>query len=70
MNKFNYYFFIALTILTFLVFPTNTLADTLIFQDDFEDGNADGWIVTGSPTNWSVVNGEYGIIVPYATIIT
>ena len=64
MNKFNYYFFIALTILTFLVFPTNTLADTLIFQDDFEDGNADGWIVTGSPTNWSVVNGEYGIIVP------
>ncbi len=30
----------------------------LLFRDDFNDGNADGWTTTMSGT-WTVVNGEY-----------
>lgn len=30
----------------------------ILFQDDFNDGNDDGWEVSGAG-NWSVVNGEY-----------
>lgn len=39
-----------------------------VFQDNFNDGNADGWIVTrnpcrfnGLPAEWKVVNGKLGI---------
>ncbi len=31
---------------------------SLLFQDDFNDGNADGWTPYGLGT-WSVINGEY-----------
>lgn len=39
--------------------PSRVEADPeLLFQDDFNDGNADGWI-TADPQNWYVENGEY-----------
>jgi murein DD-endopeptidase MepM/ murein hydrolase activator NlpD len=34
---------------------------TVLFQDDFNDGNANGWIE--STSHWSVVNGEYRVYI-------
>lgn len=48
------------SIASFIVIPSNSLAQTILFQDNFDDGNANGWDVMGLP-GWSVVNGEYGI---------
>ena len=53
-----------LLILAVFLFPSNALAQNIIFEDNFNDGAAEGWQVIGSPTNWQVVNGEYGILVP------
>ena len=47
-------------IVLFIVIPSNSLAQTILFQDNFDDANASGWGVIGLP-GWSVVNGEYGI---------
>jgi len=35
---------------------------TVLFQDDFNDGDADGWMVIGTP-GWTVKNNEYGILI-------
>lgn len=55
-------------ILSTLTRPTPVLASHKVFQDNFDDGNANGWIVTrnpciynGLPAEWEVVNGELGI---------
>lgn len=35
-----------------------TPPSAILFQDDFDDGNADGWDISGDGS-WSVVNNEY-----------
>lgn len=49
----------------FLIFhPAIILADTIIYEDNFNDGNADGWIVPREPCSggpWQVQNFKYGI---------
>jgi len=73
------YFFNILIILFViaLLLPKTTNAE-ILFQDNFNDGNANGWIVerniqwsnqsqpcynNGQPANWKVVDGKYGIII-------
>jgi hypothetical protein len=53
----------------FLLFTFPSVAHgSIIFQDNFDDGNANGWITlqnnclyNGSPSTWQVVNGKVGI---------
>src|SRR4051812_12869849 len=33
---------------------------SILFSDNFDDGNADGWIVSGLGT-WYIENGEYSV---------
>jgi hypothetical protein len=54
-----------LLILVFFVFIfyvifVKHVSAAILFEDDFEEGNANKWMVIGS-SGWSVVNGEYGI---------
>lgn len=48
---------------TFLIFfvvsPSKTYAN-ILFSDDFSDGDAANWLVSGTP-GWTVVDGQYGI---------
>ncbi|MBI3443286.1 M23 family metallopeptidase [Candidatus Woesebacteria bacterium] len=48
------------SIVTLLFLPSKTLGQGVLFSDDFNDGNANGWDVIGSP-GWNVQNGQYGI---------
>ncbi len=48
--------------------PASVIAQTPLFADNFDDDNADGWIVThntclydGQPATWVVLNKMYGI---------
>lgn len=54
---------LLLTIISFIFSASTTLAQTIRFSDNFNDGSANDWIVIGNPTNWGVVNEEYGILV-------
>ena len=40
---------------------TKVFASSILFQDDFNDGNSNGWDVIGD-SGWSVQNNEYGIL--------
>lgn len=44
----------------FLSFCSSEIYATTLFEDNFEDGIPDGWVVIGSP-GWNVQNDEYGI---------
>ena len=57
--------FCILSILTFLFLPSITKAQAILFSDNFDDGDANGWLVEGTP-GWNVnttSEREYGIIV-------
>ncbi|MCL4353220.1 chitobiase/beta-hexosaminidase C-terminal domain-containing protein [Patescibacteria group bacterium] len=75
----------VLKIFIFLVFfflflsylPINILASTKTFQDNFNDGNYDGWVVlrnpcyyNGAPAKWEVVNGKLGIKINGGSCVT
>ncbi|KKQ97771.1 MAG: hypothetical protein UT24_C0012G0083 [Candidatus Woesebacteria bacterium GW2011_GWB1_39_12] len=53
-----------------LVHPIVIKSQTILFQDDFEHGNINGWTVirntckfNNSPAEWTFQNGKYGIII-------
>lgn len=56
---------LATCVLVFLIliflFAYKVSAQVILFSDDFNDGDANGWQEIGSP-GWSVQNGEYGIL--------
>src|SRR5260221_4407738 len=54
--------YITIFTITLLLFyhPRLTKAATILFQDNFDSGNANNWIIDGSP-GWQVISGEYGI---------
>lgn len=53
-------FTIALIISFSNRFPSTVKASDVLFSDNFDDGNANGWIIAGD-SGWNVQNGEYGI---------
>ncbi len=53
--------FLYFTTVIFFFSPKNAYAETILFQDNFDDGDAAGWSVIGS-SGWNVTNGEYGIL--------
>ncbi len=78
------YCFFFFIILGFLFFPKSVRASVL-FEDNFDDGNLDGWVVArnmqwnnptqpclleGQPTNWVVTNGKIGIHIRGSSCIT
>ena len=58
-------FLYFLIILLIPVFSPKTTNAAILFQDNFDDGNADGWIISrnlcSSGNHWEVKNGKYGI---------
>ncbi len=48
------------SIIALIFSPSKTLGQIILFSDDFNDGNAIGWNVIGSP-GWNIQNGQYGI---------
>ncbi|HAF64130.1 MAG: hypothetical protein UX85_C0002G0002 [Candidatus Beckwithbacteria bacterium GW2011_GWB1_47_15] len=67
-----------------LIFPNKSSA-AVLFQDNFDDGNANGWIVArnmqwgnnllpcykeGQPTDWAVQDGKYGIYIVGQSCVT
>lgn len=61
-TKILWLFFLVLlfSILPFPKYVRPVFAGNVLFQDNFNDGNADGWEVIGS-LGWNVQNKEYGI---------
>ena len=63
----------SLFLLLFLIslnLPKISLANTVLFSDDFNDGDAEGWSVPRDrcSTDWQVNNFSYGIIINSACI--
>ncbi len=61
------FWFILIAVLLLLFSSRSVYATSKVFKDDFDDGNADGWIVprntcffNGSPSQWQVINGKVG----------
>lgn len=52
--------FATVLFLAFLFTYTKDAKASVLFSDDFNDGNANGWDVVGN-SGWQVQNGEYGI---------
>ena len=50
---------ILIIFIFFFVFEKSVSA-AVLFEDNFNDGNANGWVVLGL-SNWNVTNDEYGI---------
>src|SRR3989344_6249682 len=58
-------FLFSLLVSLFFVFPSRSLASNILFSDNFDDGNDNGWKKVdylGVPSShlWKVVNGQYG----------
>src|SRR5581483_12228144 len=56
-------------------FPLKTYA--AVFEDNFDDGNADGWVVTRNecfynnhPSEWKVVDGKLGVKINGGNCVT
>lgn len=76
------FFFKLAIIITFLFsfslyFSKETTAATVLFSDNFDDGNSNGWIVTrnpcfdnGSAALWEVVGGKLGIKINGPSCVT
>ncbi|TSD04773.1 MAG: hypothetical protein Athens071412_648 [Parcubacteria group bacterium Athens0714_12] len=55
-----YFLIFCFTLIFWFFIPNVCRAENVLFQDDFNDGNADGWeVVSGSQENWRVENGKY-----------
>ncbi len=53
---------VGLTLILLLFVPVSkAFAGSVLLQDDFNDGNSNGWDVIGN-SGWNVQNGEYGIL--------
>ena len=79
-------FFAFVLFLAFFVLASPQIASaTAIFQDDFNDGNSDGWIVPNNrqwdnsslpcmngsiPAEWEVKDGMYGIVISSPGCVT
>lgn len=48
------------TITTSVLFPNVVSAETVLFEDNFDDGDAADWFIVGN-SGWNVNNGQYGI---------
>ena len=75
---------LLIILLIVLIFPRRADA-VVLFQDDFNDGDASDWIVArnmqwnnqsescyfnGQPANWQVVDGKYGIVIDGKPCVT
>ncbi len=49
---------LSAAVLTVVAFVATTASAATLFSDDFNDGNANGWTVSGG--SWSVASGVYG----------
>lgn len=47
-------------IIALMFSPSEVFAQTILFEDNFNDGDASGWDIIGN-TGWNVLSGEYGI---------
>lgn len=52
--------FLYCTITVSVLFPNAAKAETILFEDNFNDGDASDWFVVGD-SGWNVNNGQYGI---------
>ncbi len=53
-------FLVVSFVLIALFGSSSVLAGAILFEDNFDDGDANGWLVSGSP-GWNVQGGTYGI---------
>ena len=49
------------TITAIILFPRIVYAETILFEDNFNDGNVTDWFVVGD-SGWNINNGQYGIL--------
>ncbi len=59
-KKFRLLFSIIASIVLIFTPASTVKAQTILFQDNFDDGNANDWETIGS-SGWTVQNNEYGI---------
>ena len=62
-------FCLSLVFIVAFLSPKNAASQTVLFQDNFDDGNYDGWVYYGAP-GWSIKAGEYGINIPGRSTIS
>lgn len=56
---------IIVLLLTVLIYPPRVNA-SVVFEDNFDDGNDNGWIKMGDlPESWQVKDGKYGLSLNY-----